>query len=45
MDEDAIGRAKDRLQAAAEGRTDPAEVEAALERARGGVEANAQLAD
>jgi hypothetical protein len=44
MDEDAIGRAKERLQAAAEGRTDPAEVEAALERAREGVEALAQLA-
>ena len=44
MDEDAIGRAKDRLQAAAEGRPDPAELEAALERAREGVEALAQLA-
>jgi hypothetical protein len=44
MDEDAIGRAKERLAAAAEGRTDPAEVEAALERAREGVEALAQLA-
>ncbi|MDQ5820263.1 MAG: hypothetical protein M3540_02350 [Actinomycetota bacterium] len=44
MDEDAIGRAKERLRAAAEGRTDPAEVEAALERAREGVEALAQLA-
>lgn len=44
MDEDAIGRAKERLAAAAEGRTDPAEVEAALERAREGVEALAQIA-
>ena len=44
MDEDAIGRAKERLAAAAEGRTDPAEVEATLERAREGVEALAQLA-
>jgi len=44
MDEDAIGRAKERLRAAAEGRSDPAEVEAALERAREGVEALAQLA-
>jgi hypothetical protein len=44
MDEDVIGRAKERLAAAAEGRTDPAEVEAALERAREGVEALAQLA-
>jgi flagellar biosynthesis/type III secretory pathway protein FliH len=44
MDEDAIGRAKERLAAAAEGRTDPAEVEAALERARESVEALAQLA-
>ena len=44
MDEDAIARAKERLAAAAEGRTDPAEVEAALERAREGVEALAQLA-
>jgi hypothetical protein len=44
MDEDAIGRAKERLAAAAEGRADPAEVEAALERAREGVEALAQLA-
>ena len=44
MDEDLIGRAKERLAAAAEGRTDPAEVEAALERAREGVEALAQLA-
>ncbi|MEP6976550.1 MAG: hypothetical protein ABI948_00700 [Thermoleophilia bacterium] len=44
MDEDAIGRAKERLAAAAEGRTDPAAVEAALERAREGVEALAELA-
>jgi chromosome segregation ATPase len=44
MDEDAIGRAKERLAAAAEGRTDPAQVEAALERARESVEALAQLA-
>jgi hypothetical protein len=43
MDEDAIGRAKERLRAAAEGRTDPADVEAVLERAREGVEALAQL--
>jgi hypothetical protein len=44
MDEDAIGRAKERLAAAAEGRSDPAQVEAALERARESVEALAQLA-
>jgi hypothetical protein len=44
MDEGALERAKERLQAAAEGRTDPAAVEAALERAREGVEALAQVA-
>ena len=44
MDERAIGRAKDRLQAAAEGRLEPADVDAALERAREGVEALAQVA-
>jgi vacuolar-type H+-ATPase subunit E/Vma4 len=44
MDEDAIARAKARLEAAAAGRSDPAEVEAALERTREGVEALAALA-
>jgi hypothetical protein len=43
MDEDAIVRAKDRLQAAAEGRPAPAELDATLERAREGVEALAAL--
>ena len=42
MDEGAIERAKERLSRAAEGRTDPASVEAALERARAGIEALAQ---
>jgi hypothetical protein len=44
MDDAAIERAKERLQAAAEGRLDPAAVEAALERARDGIEALAELA-
>ena len=42
MDESAIERAKARLADAAEGRPDPAAVEAALERARAGIEALAQ---
>ena len=44
MDESAIERAKARLAEAAEGRTDPAAVEAALERARAQIEALAQTA-
>lgn len=44
MDEDAVERAKIRLASAAEGRTDPAAVEAALERARAQVEELAQVA-
>ena len=44
MDEGAIERAKERLRAAAEGRMDPAAVEAALERARTQIEALAELA-
>ncbi|HVM17822.1 MAG TPA: hypothetical protein VM290_09600 [Gaiellaceae bacterium] len=44
MDEDAVERAMRRLATAAEGRTDPAAVEAALERARAQVEALAQTA-
>lgn len=44
MDEDAIERARERLQAAAEGRTDPGAVEAALERAREQIEGLAQAA-
>src|SRR4051794_34049001 len=44
MDDDAIERAKDRLRSAAEGRPEPGAVEAALERARGGIEALAELA-
>lgn len=44
MDEDALQRAKERLRAAAEGRMDPAAVEAALERARTQIEALAELA-
>lgn len=39
MDQDAIDRAKQRLADAKEGRTDPAAFDAALERARGAVEA------
>lgn len=42
MDESAIQRARERLAGAAEGRTDPASLEAALERARAGVEALAE---
>ena len=42
MDEGAIERARRRLARAAEGRTDPAAVEAALERARAGIEALAE---
>ena len=38
MTDDAIERARERLEAAAEGRTDPAAVDAALERARAQVE-------
>jgi hypothetical protein len=44
MDEAAIARAKDRLDQAAEGRIEPAQVDAALERARTQVEALAELA-
>lgn len=44
MDEGAIERARERLANAAEGRTEPAAVEAALERARAGIEALAQTA-
>jgi hypothetical protein len=44
MDEGAIERAKERLKAAAEGRIEPAAVEAALERARIQVEGLAELA-
>ena len=44
MDEDAIERARERLQAAAAGRADPAAVEAALERAREQIEGLAQAA-
>lgn len=39
MDQDAIDRAKQRLEDAATGRTDPAAFDAALERARSAVEA------
>jgi hypothetical protein len=42
VDEGAIERARRRLARAAEGRTDPAAVEAALERARAGIEALAE---
>jgi hypothetical protein len=42
MDEGAIERARRRLARASEGRTDPAAVEAALERARAGIEALAE---
>jgi hypothetical protein len=44
MDEGAIERARERLAAAADGRVEPAAVEAALERARSQVEALAQAA-
>jgi hypothetical protein len=44
MDEDAIQRAKERLAAAAEGRVDPSDVQATLERARDQIEALADLA-
>jgi hypothetical protein len=44
MDAAAIERAKERLQSAAEGRAEPGEVEAALERARTQIEALAELA-
>ena len=44
MDVAAIERAKERLQAAAEGRTEPGDVEAALERARTQIEQLAELA-
>jgi hypothetical protein len=44
MDEGAIERAQRRVADAAEGRTDPAAVEAALERARSGIEALAETA-
>jgi hypothetical protein len=42
MDEGAIERARKRLARVAEGRTDPAAAEAALERARAGIEALAE---
>jgi hypothetical protein len=44
MDEAAIQRAKERLAAAAEGRVDPSDVQATLERARDQIEALADLA-
>jgi hypothetical protein len=44
MDEGAIERARKRLAGAAAGRTDPAVVEAALERARAGIEDLAETA-
>jgi hypothetical protein len=44
MDEDAVQRAQERLREAADGRPEPAAVEAALERARQQVEALAQTA-
>lgn len=44
MDETALARARDRLDAAAEGRPQPADLEAALERARAQVESLAQAA-
>ena len=44
MDETALDRARDRLRQAAEGRTDPAQLEAALERARDQIETIAQAA-
>jgi hypothetical protein len=42
VDEDAVERARERIAAAAEGRTEPAAVEAALERARAAIESLAQ---
>lgn len=45
MDEDAVERAMKRLASAAEGRTDPAAVDAVLERARAQVEQLAQAAE
>jgi hypothetical protein len=44
MDEAALTRAKERLQAASDGRPAPADVDAALERARAQIEALAELA-
>jgi hypothetical protein len=44
MDEAAIQRAKERLAAAAEGRVDPSDVQATLQRAREQIEALADLA-
>ncbi len=44
VDEDAIERVRERLQAAEEGRTDPGVVEVALERARDQIEGLAQAA-
>ena len=44
MDEGAIERAKERLEQAAEGRTEPGAVDAALERARAQIESLAELA-
>lgn len=44
MDEQAIERARERLGRAAEGRIEPAELEAALERARAQIEGLAQAA-
>ena len=44
MDETAIRLAQERLLRAAEGRTEPAQLEAALERARGQIEALAEAA-
>jgi hypothetical protein len=44
MDEDALARARERIASAADGRADPASVEAALERARDGIEALAETA-
>jgi hypothetical protein len=44
MDEAALTRAKERLQAAADSRPAPADVDAALERARAQIEALAELA-
>ncbi len=44
MDDDAVRRARERITGAAEGKTDPADVDAALERARAQIEALAQAA-
>jgi hypothetical protein len=44
MDDTAIRRAKDRLAAAADGRVEPGDVQAALQRARAQIEALADLA-